>query len=109
MIDQQSEFPDRDLQLSTQPNPNDIKLVPYVQMEDYNPSEDNWILSEAFLDSVFDKMIEQGLLKTTFWEENVTDHSHFVNLSKNPNNHVVFFFQGRAVVGFAWLSSLAAG
>ena len=87
---------------STQQNQSEIKLVPYVQIDD------EWILSEAFLDSVFEKMVQQKLLKTVFWERQVTDESHFVKLAKNPHNHMVFFFEETNCVGFAWLSSVAS-
>jgi len=67
-----------------------------------------WILSEEFLDTVFQKMVGQGLLKTTFWEGTVIDESHFVSLARNKNNHMVFFFEERNCVGFAWLSSVTS-
>jgi len=67
-----------------------------------------WVLSDDFLDSIFQKMEEQGLVKTTFWEGNITDESHFIGLVKNRNNHVVFFFQGRQCVGLAWLSAVTS-
>ena len=67
-----------------------------------------WILSEDFLDSVFGKLVDQELLKTTFWEGTVTDQSHFVRLAKSPNNHMVFFFEEQNCVGFAWLSSVTS-
>lgn len=79
-----------------------MKLVPYVQIDD------EWILSEEFLDSVFDKMVSQGLLKTTFWEGSITDQSHFVRLARSPNNHMVFFFEDTNCVGFAWLSGVTS-
>ncbi len=99
---QLQEFQEQGQSQSTQPNQSEIKLVPYVQIED------EWILSEVFLDSVFDKMVGQKLLKTTFWEGRVTDESHFVNLARSPNNHMVFFFEERNCVGFAWLSAVTS-
>jgi len=81
---------------------SEIKIVPYVQLDG------EWILSEMFLDSVFNKIVDQGLLKTTFWEGSITDESHFVRLARAPGNHVVFFFEGDTCVGFAWLSSVTS-
>lgn len=95
---QQSEFQERDQPPSTQQN--QIKLVPFVELDG------EWILSDGFLDSIFDKIVEQGLLKTTFWEGNVTDHSHFESLAKSSHNHMLFFFEDTNCVGFAWLSSV---
>ena len=119
---QPQESQEQDQQQSTQQNQSEIKLVPYVQIDD------EWILSEVFLDSIFDKIINQGLLKTIFWEENVTDESHFVNLARSPNNHMVFFFEAgkghqlpplfiglaekkkpsHYCVGFAWVSAVTS-
>ena len=94
---------EQDRQQSTPQNPSDIKLVPYVELGG------EWILSDVFLDSVFDKLVEQDLLKITFWEGSVTDQSHFVRLARSPNNHMVFFFDDtETVVGFAWLSSVTS-
>ena len=98
--DQQTESQEQGRQQSTLSN--QIKLVPYVQIDG------EWILSEEFLDSVFDKLVSQGLLKTTFWEGKITDQSHFVGLAQNPGNHMVFFFEETNCVGFAWLSSVSA-
>jgi hypothetical protein len=100
VINPQSEFQAQDPQQSTPQN--QIKLVPYVQLEG------EWILSEEYLDSVFDKMVSQGLLKTTFWEENITDQSHFVAMARSPNTHMVLFFEGQECVGFAWLSAVTS-
>ena len=98
---QQSESQERDRQRSTQSNQSEIKLVPFV------PIGNEWILSEDFLDGIFDKIVEQKILKITFWEEHITDASHFVKMAKNPNNHVVFFFEDIHPVGFAWISNLS--
>jgi len=100
VTDQQTESQEQDRQQSTQSN--QIKLVPYVQIEG------EWILSEEFLDSVFNKLVDQDLLKTTFWEGHITDESHFVTLARNPHNHMVFFFEERNCVGFAWLSGVTS-
>lgn len=51
-------------------------------------------------------MVDQDLIKTTFWEGSITDPSHFVNMATNKNNHVVFFLEGMECVGFAWLSGV---
>ena len=98
--DQQTESQEQDRQQSTLSN--QIKLVPYVQIEG------EWILSEEFLDSVFNKLVDQGLLKTTFWEGHITDEGHFVTLARSPHNHMVFFFEERNCVGFAWLSGVTS-
>jgi len=99
---QRTEYQEQDQQQSTQQNQSKLKLVPYV------PLEGEWILSDAFLGSVFDKMVDQGLLKTTFWEGGVSNESLFVGMAKKPGNHVVFFFEGNNCVGFAWLSSVTS-
>ena len=97
--EQQTELQEQDQSQSTPLSPS--KLVPYVQIDGF------WILSEDFLDGIFRKMVGQGLLKTTFWEENITDESHFVNMCRNPNNHMIFFFENKNCTGFAWLSSVS--
>jgi len=58
--------------------------------------------------SVFDKIVDQGLLKTTFWEGSVIDVGQFMGMAKNPNNHVVLFFEQRDCVGLAWLSAVTS-
>lgn len=79
---------------------NQSKLVPYVQIDG------EWILSDGFMVSVFDKIVDQGLLKTTFWEGTITDFSQFLGMVKSPNNHVVLFFEKQNCVGLAWLSAV---
>ena len=58
------------------------------------------------MESVFDKVVDQGLLKTTFWEGSITEASQFIGMVKNTNNHVILFFEEKICVGFAWLSSV---
>ena len=99
-IGQQTEFQEQDPSQSTQQNQNELKLVPYVQIDG------EWILSEEFLEGIFDKIIDQGLLKTTFWEGGVTEKSQFVALARNPNNHLVFAFEEKNCVGVGWLSAV---
>ena len=81
---------------------NQIKLVPFVKIDG------EWILSDEFLDAIFDKMIKERLLKTTFWEGHITDHSHFVKLVQSQHNHVVFLFEATRCIGFAWLSAVTS-
>jgi len=58
--------------------------------------------------SVFDKIVEQDLLKTTFWEGTIVDASQFLGMAKSPNNHVVLFFEEQNCVGLAWLSAVTS-
>ena len=81
--EQRTEFQEQDQQQSTQQNQS--KLVPFVQIDG------EWILSDTFMISVFDKIVEQDLLKTTFWEGTIVDASQFLGMAKSPNNHVVLF------------------
>ncbi len=81
-------------------NQNEIKLVPYVKIED------EWILSDGFMASVFEKIVDQGLFKTVFWEGNIADKEQFINLAQSPHNHVVLFFEEQECVGLAWLSAV---
>ena len=67
-----------------------------------------WILSNNFLEGVFDKIVEQNLLKTTFWEGSIVHLSDFIMMVKNPNNQVVFFFEDQNCVGLAWLSAVTS-
>jgi len=67
-----------------------------------------WMLSDDFMGSVFDKMVDQGLLKTTFWEGSVIDFGQFIGMSKKPGNHMVLFFEQKRCVGFAWLSAVTS-
>ncbi len=60
------------------------------------------------MESIFDKIVDQGLLKTTFWEGSIADASQFIRMAKNPNNHMVLFFEQKACVGFAWLSAVTS-
>lgn len=83
-------------------NQNELKLVPYVQIDG------EWILSNNFLERTFDKMVEQRLLKITFWEGSIVHLSDFIIMAKRPNNHMVFFFEQKACVGFAWLSAVTS-
>jgi len=99
--DHQTEYQEQDQQPSTQQSQSKIKLVPYVSLDG------EWTLSDDFIDAVFLKMVDQGLLKTVFWEGHVTNLNHFLALMKSPNNHPVFFFDNKTCVGFAWLSSVA--
>ena len=106
-VDRQTEFQEQDQQQFTQPNQNEIKLVPYVQLDGHYPSEDGWILSTDFMASIFDKIVDQGLLKTTFWEGSIADSGQFISMAKSPHNHMVLLFEGQNCVGLAWLSAVA--
>jgi len=83
-------------------NQNEITLVPFVQIDG------EWILSDVFMMSVFDKIVDQKLLKTTFWEGTITDASQFLGMVKSPNNQVCLFFQDQTCVGLAWLSAVTS-
>jgi len=102
VTEQQTESQEQAREPSTRSSPNEIKLVPYVQLEG------EWILSDAFMVSVFDKMVEQMLLKKTFWEGSVVDQAQFIGMVKNPNNQVVLFFEDENCVGLAWLSAVTS-
>ncbi len=98
--EQLTEFQEQDRQPFTQSNQNEIKLVPYVQLDG------TWILSDAFMQSVFDKIVAQGLLKTTFWEGGIDSADQFIDMAKSHINHMVLFFEGKECVGLAWLSGV---
>ena len=99
---QQLESQEQDRQQSTPSNRSKVTLVPYVGIDG------DWILSEDFLDDIFDKIYRQSLIKTTFWEDGVTDPSQFVKMMRNPQNQPVFFFEETNCVGFAWMSGLSS-
>ena len=101
-IGQQTEFQEQDQSQSTQSSPSEIGIFPYV------PLGDAWTFSEEFLGAVFDKIVEQKLLKTTFWEGSITNAVEFVSMVKSPNNHVVFFLEGDDCLGLAWLSAVTS-
>lgn len=58
--------------------------------------------------SIFDKIVDQGLLKTTFWEGTIDNAGAFFGMVKNPNNQVVLFFEDETCVGLAWLSAVTS-
>ena len=99
-IEQQIESQEQDQSQSTQSSPS--KIFPYV------PYEGVWTFNDEFLETVFDKMVDQKLLKTTFWEGSITNEAQFVGMVKNSNNHVVFFLEDDDCVGFAWLSAVTS-
>ncbi len=58
--------------------------------------------------SVFDKIVDQGLVKQTFWEDSIVTDYQFLGMVKNPNNHVLLFFEEQNCVGLAWLSAVTS-
>jgi len=92
----------QDQQPSTLQSQSEVKLAPYTQIDG------EWTAPDEFLEAVFQRMKDQGLLKTMFWEGNITEAKHFISLMQSPNNHPVFFFHNQNCVGFAWLSSVAS-
>jgi hypothetical protein len=95
-----SEFQDRDPQQSTQSKPNELRLIPYVEINGTRT------LPDSFIEDVFAEMIVEGLVSSVFSMTLVKDGGDFLKMMKNPNNVPVFVLSGNRCIGFAWLNNV---
>jgi hypothetical protein len=99
--EQQSKSVEADQLQSTPQNSNELQLVPFVELDE------GWIFSDPVLRGIFDKIDEQGLTRTVFWEGSIDNAEAFIKFVKNPSIVLQFIFEGKALVGMAWLGPLS--
>lgn len=85
-----------------QPNPNEPRLVPYVEIDGART------LPDSFLEDIFDRMVAEGLLSMVFAGVGVRTSEDFVQLMRHPSNLPVFILSGSTCIGFAWLNGIGA-
>jgi len=79
---------------------SEISLYPFAEING------EWNLPDSFLRAVYEQANIDGLIKTVFWRDSVTDGHDFVRHCKAPGNLMVFVFQDGVMAGFAWLTNI---
>jgi hypothetical protein len=100
-IAQRSESPAQAPSRSTQQKPNEVRLIPYVELNGART------LPDTFLEDVFDEMIVHGLVSAVFAGSNVSTSEDFRKMMRHPSNIPVFLVYGTQCIGFAWLNGIA--
>lgn len=66
---------------------------------------DGWILSDAFLDGIYQQTHDEGLAGAVFWASPFSSSLEFAEFCKR--NILTFVFEGRVCVGYVWLTGVA--
>ena len=99
-IAQRSEFQDQDPQPSIQSKPNELRLIPYVEINGART------LPDSFIEDVFTEMVVEGLVSSVFATTLVKDSGDFLKMMKSPSNVPVFALSGDRCIGFSWLNNV---
>jgi hypothetical protein len=100
-IAQRSESPAQAPSRSTQQKPNEVRLIPYVELNGART------LPDTFLEDVFDEMVVEGLVSAVFAGTNISSSKDFIGMMRHPTNIPVFVVAGTRCIGFAWLNGIA--
>jgi hypothetical protein len=84
-------------QSSIQQSSNDLTVIPYV------PIDGIWTMTDDLVASVFDLLVDQGLVDTVFRDGTMQSQEQFLKFCKNPQRVLCFIADEKECVGLAWL------
>ena len=98
---QASEYQEQDPSVFTPPNSSSLTLVPFI------PDGNGWILSDGFLLNVYERLLEERLMRVVFWDDSMRSGEDFIAFCKNQHNILTFVFDEQDCAGFAWLAGVS--
>lgn len=79
-----------------------------IQLLAYYNSDGSWTMPDEAIFDAYNRTIEQGSIKSVFWDGKIQSKEDFINYFKSPRNIPVFVFKDGEPCGYAWINNIGS-
>jgi hypothetical protein len=77
-----------------------INIIPYSFVDE------KWSLSDSAIFDAYQRTLQQGSIKTVFWDGKIKSKEDFLNYFQAKRNLPIFVFKDHAPCGYAWINNI---